>query len=144
MLLNEYLNGQLAEVEFSQQTILLFSIFIHIGVWLMNNVVFVSDVWQSDLDTHTHESIFFFQILFPHRLLKNIEQTSLCYETVLCLQTALWSLDTHHSYVPESSQDFSVNHSTGASEWRAKLVSWSAQHCPRPRRKKIKLKKPVS
>ena len=87
---------------------------------------------------------FFFQILFPHRLLKNIEQTSLCYETVLRLQTALWSLDTHHSYVPESSQDFSVNHSTGASEWRAKLVSWSAQHCPRPRRKKIKLKKPVS
>jgi len=59
VLLNEYLNGQLAEVEFSQQTVLLFSIFIHIGVWLTNNVVFVSDVWQSDLDTHTHESIFF-------------------------------------------------------------------------------------
>ena len=102
----------------------------------------VSDVQQSDSVIHIHVSTLF-QILFPFRLLQNIEQSSLFYKTVLLLKTALWSLDTHHSYVPESSQDFSMNHSSDASECGAKL-SWSAQHCPRPRQKKIKLKEPVS
>ena len=44
----------------------------------MNNVVLLSGVWQSDATIHTHVSILF-QILFPLRLLHNIEQSSLCY-----------------------------------------------------------------
>ena len=47
-------------------------------LWLINNVVIVSDVQQSDSVIHIHLSIVF-QILFPFRLLQNIEQNSLCY-----------------------------------------------------------------
>ena len=50
----------------------------YIGVELINYVVLVSGVQQSDSVTHMHVSILF-QILFPIRLLQNIEQSSLCY-----------------------------------------------------------------
>ena len=45
----------------------------YIGVQLINNVVLVSGVQQSDSVIYTHVSI-----LFPIRLLQNIEQSSLC------------------------------------------------------------------
>ena len=44
---------------------------------MINNVVIVSGVQQSDSVVHVHVSILF-QILFPVRLLHNIEQSSLC------------------------------------------------------------------
>ena len=46
------------------------------GVELINNVVLVSGVEQSDSVIHTHVAILF-QILSPFRLLNNIEQSSL-------------------------------------------------------------------
>ena len=45
---------------------------------MINNVVLVSGVQQSDSVRHTHVFILF-QILFPFRLLHNIERSSLCY-----------------------------------------------------------------
>ena len=49
---------------------------------MVNNVVTVTGVQQSDsVIIHIHVSILF-QILFPFRLLHNIEQSSLCYTTV--------------------------------------------------------------
>ena len=44
---------------------------------MINNVVLVSGVQQSDLVMHIHVLILF-QILFLFRLLQNIEQSSLC------------------------------------------------------------------
>ena len=43
----------------------------------MNNVMIVSGVQQSDSVLHRRVSLLF-QILFPFRLLHNIEQSSLC------------------------------------------------------------------
>ena len=49
---------------------------------MVNNAVTVTGVQQSDsVIIHIHVSILF-QILFPFRLLHNIEQSSLCYTTV--------------------------------------------------------------
>ena len=48
----------------------------------MNNVL-VSGVQQSDSVIHICVSIVF-QILFPFRLLQNIEQNSLCYAIGVC------------------------------------------------------------
>ena len=45
---------------------------------MINNVVLVSGVQQSDSVIHIHVSILF-QILFPFRLLQNIEYSALCY-----------------------------------------------------------------
>ena len=45
---------------------------------MINNVVLVSGVQQSESVIHIHVSILF-QILFPFGLLHNIEQSSLCY-----------------------------------------------------------------
>ena len=45
---------------------------------MINNFVLVSGVQQSDSVIHIHVSILF-QVLFPFRLLQDIEQTSLCY-----------------------------------------------------------------
>ena len=54
----------------------------------------VSGVEQSDSVTHIHVSILF-QILFPFRLLRNAEQSSLCWTVGLCwlciLNTAVCS-----------------------------------------------------
>ena len=44
------------------------------GVSLINDVVLVSGVQQSDSVVHIHVSVLF-QILFPFRLLQNIEQS---------------------------------------------------------------------
>ena len=53
------------------------NLLFQIGVQLINNVVLVSGVQQSDSVIHIDVSILF-QILFPIRLLQNIEQSSLC------------------------------------------------------------------
>ena len=45
---------------------------------MINNFVLVSGVQQSNSVIHIHVYILF-QILFPFRLLQNIEQSSLCY-----------------------------------------------------------------
>ena len=50
---------------------------------MINNVVIVSGVQQSDSVIHIHVSILF-QILSPFRLLYNIEQSSLCYTVGPC------------------------------------------------------------
>ena len=50
---------------------------------MIYSVVFVSGVKQSDLVIHIHMSIPF-QILFPYRLLQNIEYSSLCYRVDPC------------------------------------------------------------
>ena len=49
---------------------------------MINHVVLVSGVQQSDSVIHIHVSILF-QILFPFRLLQNMEQSSLCYTVSL-------------------------------------------------------------
>ena len=51
--------------------------FFCIGVYLIYNVVLVSDVQQSDSVIRINVSILF-QILFPFRLLHNTEQSFLC------------------------------------------------------------------
>ena len=55
-------------------------ILFYIGVLLINNVVLVSGVSQSDSVTQIHLYIYF-KTIFPFRLLLNVEQTSL-YSTV--------------------------------------------------------------
>ena len=57
----------------------------YIGVWLINNVVLFPGVQveKSDSVLYTHISILF-KILFPFRLLKSTEQTSLCYTVGPC------------------------------------------------------------
>ena len=50
---------------------------------MINNVVLVSDVEQSDSVIHIAVSILF-QILFPFRLLQNIEQSFLHYTVGPC------------------------------------------------------------
>ena len=50
---------------------------------MINNVVLVSGVEQSDSVIHIHVPILF-QILFPFRLLQNIEQSSLCHTVGPC------------------------------------------------------------
>ena len=56
---------------------------------MINNVVIVSGVQQSDSVLHIHVSILF-QILFPFRLLHNIEQSSLCYTVGPCWLSILF------------------------------------------------------
>ena len=60
-----------------------FNFLFYIVVQLINNVALVSGVQQSDSVIHTHISILF-QVLFPFRLLQNIEQSSLCYTVGPC------------------------------------------------------------
>ena len=55
----------------------------YIEVQLVNNVVLVSGEQQSNSVIHVHVSILF-PILFPSKLLPNIEQSSLCYTAGLC------------------------------------------------------------
>ena len=50
---------------------------------MINNVVIVSGVEQSDSVIHIHVSILF-QIAFPFRLFHNVEQSSLCYAVGPC------------------------------------------------------------
>ena len=53
-----------------------FNFLFYSGVYLMNNVLLVSGLQQSDSVIHIHISILF-QILFPFRLLHDIEQSFL-------------------------------------------------------------------
>ena len=81
--------GTLASAQFTRISPLLILflffkiLFILFGVQLINNVVLVSGVQQSDLVIHIHVSILL-QILFPFRLLHNMEQSSLCYTVGPC------------------------------------------------------------
>ena len=58
-------------------------VFNFIDVYLICNVVLVLGVQQADSVIHIHASTLF-QILFLFRLLKNIEQCSLCYTVDHC------------------------------------------------------------
>ena len=73
--------------------ILFLNFLFYIGVLLINNVVLVSGVQQSDSVIHIHVAILF-QILIPCRLLHNSEQSSLCYTVGPCwlsiLSIAVW------------------------------------------------------
>ena len=60
-----------------------FNFLFYIRVQLIDNIVLVSSVQQSDLAIHIYVSILF-QILSPFRLLQNIEQSSLCYTVGPC------------------------------------------------------------
>ena len=51
---------------------------IFIGIWLIYNVVLVTGVQKSESVIYIHISTLF-QILFLHRPLQSIEQSSLCY-----------------------------------------------------------------
>ena len=55
---------------------------------MINNVVLTSDVQESDSVMHTHVSMLF-QILFPFRLLQNIEQSPLRYMVGPCWLSVL-------------------------------------------------------
>ena len=58
---------------------------------MINNVALLSIVQQSDSIIHIHVSILF-QIIFPIRLLHNIEQSSLCYTVVREFGTDMYTL----------------------------------------------------
>ena len=69
-------------------------------LWLINNVVIVSDVQQSDSVIHIHVPILF-QILFPFRLLHSIGQSSLCYTVDPCWSSILnIAVDTCQLHTP--------------------------------------------
>ena len=67
----------------SQFTGYFFNFLFYIGVSLINNVVFIPGVQQSDSGVHIHVSILF-QFIFPFMLLNSIEQSSLCYTVCPC------------------------------------------------------------
>ena len=64
----------------------------------MNNVVLVSDVKQSDSIIRIHVSILF-QIIFPFRLLQDIEQRSLCYTLVYLLYNGVYLLIPNPEFI---------------------------------------------
>ena len=61
---------------------------------MINNVVIVSGVQQSDSVIPIHVSILF-QILLPFRLLQDIEQSSLCYTVGPCWLPILYTAGVH-------------------------------------------------
>ena len=69
--------------------VVLFIFIFLIEVQLIYSIVLVSGVQQSDSVIHTYISILF-QILFPHRLLQNTEQSSLCYIVGPCWLSILY------------------------------------------------------
>ena len=60
----------------------------YIGVYLINSVMLVSGVQQSDSIIHIHVSSLF-QIIFPFRLLQSTEQGSPCYSVGPCWLSTL-------------------------------------------------------
>ena len=60
-----------------------------IGVQLIYNVVLVSGIQQRGSVIHIHIFILF-QILYPYRLLQNIEYSSLCYTVGPCALSILY------------------------------------------------------
>ena len=71
------------------QPLIFFFFSFYVGEQLVNNVVLASGIQESDSVIHTHISILF-QILFPFRLLQNIEQSSLCYTGGPCSLSILY------------------------------------------------------
>ena len=66
---------------------------------MINKVVLVSGVQQSDSVIHVHISILF-QVLFPFRLLQSTEQSSLCYTVGPCWLAVLsMSIDTDNRFI---------------------------------------------
>ena len=59
-------------------------VFFLIFIWveLIYKVALASGIYESDSDIHIS---ILFQILFPYRLLQNIEYSSLCYTVGLCV-----------------------------------------------------------
>ena len=53
----------------------------YVGVWLVYTAVLVSGV-QQVIPLHTHSPLF--QILSPHQMLEDIEESSLCYTVGPC------------------------------------------------------------
>ena len=79
---NSDCDGYLCLLESKEASVnVYYSLFIE--VCLIYNVL-VSGVQQSDSVIHAYRS-FFFQILFPCRLLQEIEHSSLCYSRILLL-----------------------------------------------------------
>ena len=58
-----------------------------IEIQLIYNVLLVSDIQQSDSVIHAYIYIFFRYVLFHHRLLQDIDYSSLCYTISTCDQT---------------------------------------------------------
>ena len=58
---------------------LLYFLLSFIKEWSIYNIVLVSSVQYNDSYTYLHIFIYIFQILFPYKLLQNIEYHSLCY-----------------------------------------------------------------
>ena len=70
---------------------------------MINNVVLVSGIQQSDSVIHIHVSILF-RIISPFRLLQSIEQSSLCYTVGPCWLSILnITLRTCQSQTPSLS-----------------------------------------
>ena len=67
---------------------------------MINNVVSVSDEQQSNSVIHGHGFILS-QVLFPFRVLQNIEQSSLCHTVGLCWLSILnTAVCTYHPQFP--------------------------------------------
>ena len=62
---------------------IIIKVLFYIGVYLINNDVLVTGIQQSDSVIPIQVSILF-QILFPFKLLQNIEPSSLCYTVGPC------------------------------------------------------------
>ena len=90
-----------SEIKYSRGN---FSRFLfYIGVYLINNVMLVSGVQQSDSVLHIHVYILF-GILFSFRLLPNIEQSFPCYTVGPCwLSILITVVCTRQSQTPNSS-----------------------------------------
>ena len=73
---------------------LIFFFSFYMGEELINNVVLASGIQESDSVIQESDSVIYthvsilFQILFPFRLLQNIEQSSLCSAVGPCWFTA--------------------------------------------------------
>ena len=65
-----------------QEQDIFFNFLFYIRVQLIKNIVIVSGVQQNDSLIHIHVS-FFFQIIFPYRMLHNIEGSSLSYPAAM-------------------------------------------------------------
>ena len=71
---------------------------------MINNIVLVSGVQQSDSVIHIEVSILF-QIPFPFRLLQNTEQSSLCYTVGPC---SAYMLSPIFQFIPPPNRSFYI------------------------------------
>ena len=77
-------------------------IVFYIGIYLINNVVLVPGIQQSDSVIHIHVSILF-QSLSPFRLLQSIEQSSLLYRDTCWISILNTTVCTCQSQTPNVS-----------------------------------------